>query len=333
MNSSEDISFKAYVVDEIDGEYIASIKQRKISELPEGELLVKVCYSSLNYKDALSISGNKGVTRHFPHTPGIDAVGEVVSDSTGQFQSGDQVIVTSYDLGMDTDGGFAEYIRVPTSWAVALPQGLSLKESMILGTAGLTAAQSVAKIVESVAPEDGDILVTGATGGVGSLSVAILSHLGYSVTALTGKKTASEFLMSLGAAKVIDRNEFLDVDNRVLLKPKWAGVVDCVGGDVLVTAIKEANPLSVITCCGMVAATDLPLTIFPFILRGVSLVGIDSQHCPMELRKKLWALLADKWKPKNLLELTKTVSLENVDASIKDILQGQMQGRTLIKIC
>ncbi len=303
-----------------------------MTDLPAGELLVKVCCSSLNYKDALSASGNKGVTSSYPHTPGIDAAGTVVSDNSGQFNAGDQVIVTSYDLGMNTDGGFAEYIRVPAAWAVSLPEGLSLKESMMLGTAGLTAAQSIHAISEKISPADGEILVTGATGGVGSLAVAMLAKLGYSVCGLTGKASAEGYLKSLGAESVIDRNSFVEENKRPLSKPRWAGVVDAVGGDILASAIKSTKPLGIVTCFGMVGSPELSLTVFPFILRGVSLIGIDSQSCPMDLRQMLWAKMANQWKPDNLSSLVERISLQQVPDAIQKMLSGQHQGRMLVEV-
>ncbi|MCW8964345.1 MAG: YhdH/YhfP family quinone oxidoreductase [Gammaproteobacteria bacterium] len=325
-------AFKAFWIEEKDDAYVRSLTERDISELPDNELLVRVHYSGLNYKDALSATGNKGVTRNYPHTPGVDAAGTVVDDSSGRFNAGDEVIVTSYDLGMNTDGGFAEYIRVPSAWAVPLPEKLDMKDSMILGTAGLTAAQSVYALARDVAPEDGDILVTGATGGVGSLAVAMLAKLGYSVTAITGKKSAADYLKSLGASTIIDRTSFLEGSDRPMLKTQWAGVIDTVGGDILATAIKSTSPQGIVTCCGMVASPDLHLTVFPFILRGVTLVGIDSQNCPMPLRTELWGKLAEAWKPAQLSEISTCIDLSQLDAEIEKILSGQHTGRTVIDL-
>ena len=324
--------FNAMVVEEVDDQFQMSIKEKTLDDLPEGELLVKVCCSSLNFKDALSASGNKGVTRSYPHTPGIDAAGTVVNDDSATFQNGDQVIVTSYDLGMNTDGGFAEYIRVPVDWAVPLPDGLSLEESMMLGTAGLTAAQSINALAEKLSPSDGEILVTGATGGVGSLAVSMLAKLGYRVCALTGKASAKAYLEGLGADSVLDRSEFLEANSKPLSKPRWAGVVDAVGGDVLAAAIQSTQPLGVVACFGMVASPKLSLTVFPFILRGVSLVGIDSQSCPMVTRKQLWQKMANEWKPSNLHDMTERVSLSGLPEVIEKMLAGQHQGHTLVEI-
>ncbi len=242
------------------------------------------------------------------------------------------MIVTSYDLGMNTPGAYGDYIIVPASWVVPLPVGLSLKESMILGTAGFTAAMSVDALIRTVGPDDGDILVTGATGGVGSIAVAILAKLGYSVVGVSGKVGAGEFLQELGAKGVIDRKEAVDGADRPLLKTRWAGVVDTVGGDALVAAIKSTHPLGVVTCCGNVASADLGLNVFPFILRGVSLVGIDSQNCPLEYRKEIWQKLATDWKIAKLEEISREVRLEDLDVEIGFILSGKQKGRVVVDV-
>ena len=329
-------TFKAIVVTENVAEenqsYIASIQQRSIDDLPEHDLLVQVSYSSLNYKDALSASGNKGVTRSYPHTPGIDAAGTVVADKSGVFKAGDQVIVTGYDLGMNTDGGHAEYIRVPAEWAVPLPEGLSLKESMIFGTAGLTAAQSIHALLQKLSPQDGEILITGATGGVGSLAVNMLAQLGFKVCALTGKANVADYLQSLGADSVIDRQTFISENTRPLSKPRWAGVVDTTGGDILASAIKSTKPLGMVTCCGMVSSPNLSLSVFPFILRGISLVGIDSQHCPVMLRQLLWHKMANEWKPATCSKLASQIALADIPVAVEKMLAGRHQGRILVKV-
>ncbi len=285
--------FKAYVVEENeDGGFSQNLKERTIDQLPPGEVTVRVEYSSLNYKDALSATGNRGVTKTYPHTPGIDAAGIVEVSRVDSIPEGTPVIVTSYDLGMNTPGGFGQYIRVPADWVVPLPSGLSLRESMIFGTAGFTAALSLLKLTEAVKPEQGPILVTGATGGVGSVAGAILAKLGYAVWAVSGKATAKDFLEPLGVKNVIERTAFLENTDRPLLKPIWAGAVDTVGGELLATAIKSTQPLGVVTCCGNAASAQLPITVFPFILRGVSLMGVNSQSCPMDVRKKAWEKLS-----------------------------------------
>lgn len=326
-------TYQAMVVtEEADGTFSRAIKEQSLEDLGAGEVLVKVCYSSLNYKDALSATGNRGVTRKYPHTPGIDAAGIVEESEVETISPGDHVIVTSYDLGMNTSGGYGGYIRVPASWVVPLPENLTLKESMILGTAGFTAAMSVAALVSRVAPGTGDILVTGATGGVGSITVAILAKLGYSVTAVSGKEDAKDFLKKLGATRVIDRKAAVEGNERPLLKTLWAGVVDTVGGEILAAAVKATMPLGVITCCGNVASPDLALNVFPFILRGVSLVGIDSQNCPLEYRREIWNSLATKWKPAHLDELCSQVTLEEVEVEIDSILEAKQKGRVVVNI-
>lgn len=328
----ETTRFQALVVEEArPKEFSRSIKERVISDLPKGDVLIQVKYSSLNYKDALSATGSPGVTRVYPHTPGIDGAGVVKDSQSPLFGKGDQVIVTSYDLGMDTDGGFGQYIRVPAEWVVPLPTKLSLEESMILGTAGFTAAMSVAKIAAGADKTRGPILVTGATGGVGSLACAILAKLGYEIAAVSGKPDTG-FLKDLGVKQVIAREAFLENTKPPMLKAKWAGVVDTVGGEILATAIKATLPDGVITCCGNVASPDLPINVFPFILRGVSLFGIDSQHCPMDLRKKLWHHLSSEWKPDNLDSLAEKVGLDSLSDRIDLILKGQLSGRTLVDL-
>ncbi len=327
-------TFKALLVEQPEKKvFTRNIVERSVDDLPAGELLVRVHYSSLNFKDALSATGNPGVTRNFPHTPGIDAAGEVVSCSDGGFAAGDKVIVTSYDLGMETDGGFGQMIRVPSKWALKLPRGLSLQESMMLGTAGLTAAMSVYELVESgVRPEDGSILVTGATGGVGSLAVAILAKAGYRVTAATGKLSEEGYLKGLGATEVIERSAVTEGSERPMMKPVWAGAVDCVGGEMLAAAIKATNPLGTVTCCGLVGSPDLPLNVFPFILRGVRLIGIDSAEYPMASRVKVWQKLADEWKPDGLAEMVEEVGLEGLEEKIQTMLGGGMSRRALVNL-
>ena len=324
--------FKALRIEETPTkEFTRTIQDMSVDDLPDNDVLIRVVYSSLNYKDALSASGNKGVTRKFPHTPGIDAAGVVEDCRTDAFQTGEDVIVTSYDLGMNTPGGFGEYIRVPAEWVVRLPRGLSLKQSMIIGTAGFTAAMSVRKLTHTLDPDSGRILVTGATGGVGSMACAMLTHLGYSVSAVTGK-TDTGFFESIGVSSIIPRNEFLKDAKAPLLKAQWAGVIDTVGGDILATAIKSTDLDGIVTCCGNVASPDLPITVFPFILRGITLFGIDSQHCPMDIRAGIWEKLAADWKFEQLDTIAEETDLNGLDAKIRDILAGRLKGRTIVKI-
>ncbi|MGB6281291.1 MAG: YhdH/YhfP family quinone oxidoreductase, partial [Syntrophobacteria bacterium] len=283
-------TFKAMVVQEkTDGTYTRRIAEKSLDDLPAGEVLVRVHYSSLNYKDGLSATGHRGVTKNYPHTPGVDAAGVVEESLSEAFQPGDEVIVTSYDLGMNTPGGFGQYIRVPAGWVVPLPENLSPKESMAYGSAGLTAGFCIFKLQEhAITPERGEILVTGATGGVGSFAVAMLAKIGYQVVAVTGKIDEKQFLIDLGAKEVISRDAATDISGKPLLKGRWAGVVDAVGGEILSTAIRATKLHGAVTCCGNVASPDLPINVYPFILRGISLVGIDSQSFPMTFRRQTW---------------------------------------------
>jgi putative YhdH/YhfP family quinone oxidoreductase len=336
----ENISFKAMVAREGEGKvFTRSIETRSIKDLPPGDVLVKVLYSSVNYKDALSASGNRGVTRNFPHTPGIDAAGIVAESTSADFSKGDEVLVTGYDLGMNTSGGFAEYIRVPAAWVVRLPARLTLKEAMIYGTAGFTAALSVLKLTEAgVKPGEGEVLVTGASGGVGSIALRILAKLGYTLVAAVGLmdeadyQQAAEELKKLGAARVIPAAEVDDTSGKLMLKEKWRGVVDTVGGSVLSTVVKEARYLGVVTTCGNVGGHELNLNVYPFILRGVSLIGVDSVECPMGVRLAVWDKLAGEWKPADLQALTTEISLDELEQRIQLLLAKKSKGRAVLKI-
>ena len=327
-------TFKALVVTKgEDKQFTRAIQERSIADLPPGDLLVKVHYSSLNYKDALSATGHPGVTRQFPHTPGIDAAGEVVSCADARFTPGQQVVVTGYDLGMETDGGWGGYIRIPAEWAVALPAGLDLRESMVIGTAGFTAGLSVLKLEQAgVKPGNGDVLVTGATGGVGSIAVAILAKAGYRVVAATGKSADEPFLRTLGATEVISREQLTEGVDRPMLKERWAGVVDVVGGEMLVAALKSTRYGGAVTCCGLVGSTDLAMNIYPFILRGVSLIGIDSVNCPMEPRLQVWERLAGAWRPEHLATVAHEVALDTLEDKLQAILQGKIRGRVVVAL-
>nr|WP_320011382.1 YhdH/YhfP family quinone oxidoreductase [uncultured Desulfobulbus sp.] len=327
-------TFPAFVVSEGNsGQVYREIKQKTLDELPPGEVLIQVEYSSLNYKDALSANGNRGVSKHYPHTPGIDAAGIVVESSVSGWQPGDEVICSGYDLGMDTDGGFARYIRVPQSWVVRKPQNLSLLESMQLGTAGFTAALSVLGLESNgVTPQKGPVLVTGATGGVGTVALQILVSLGYTVVSVSGKSEAKDFLQGLGAAEVIDRESFLAKKDKGLLTATWAGVVDTVGGDILATAIKGTNYDGVVTSCGNAASADLPLNVYPFILRGVHLLGIYAANCAMEKRLLVWEKLSAEWKLKRLDTFCRLIGLGDLDTEITRMLAGKSKGRCVVQL-
>jgi acrylyl-CoA reductase (NADPH) len=330
----ENKKFKALQITEnVEKQYNKEIIQRQISDLPAGEVLVGVHYSALNYKDALSSIGNKGVTRNYPHTPGIDAAGIVESSESSDFKVGDEVIVTSYDLGMNTSGGLSEYIRVPARWVVAMPTGLSMREAMINGTAGFTAAMCINALINNgLSPEKGKVLVTGSTGGVGILAVAMLKKLGFEITAVTGKPEAHEFLIKVGASEIVSREDLDDKSGRPMLKSVYAGVVDTVGGNILATALKSLNYGGAAAICGLVASSDLPTSVLPFILRGNSLFGIDSAECPMILRKEIWQKLATDYKPVDLELLATEITLEEVPEKLDLILKGGAMGKYLVRL-
>lgn len=330
----EDFAFSALVVsEETNHQFKRTVSQKKLSQLPPGDVLVKVEYSSLNYKDALSATGNRGITKQYPHTPGIDAAGTVVHSFDPRWAIGEQVICTGYDLGMNTSGGFCQYIHVPAGWLVKKPQGLSLLESMQLGTAGFTAALCVSALQNNgVTPSTGPVLVTGATGGVGSIALMLLHHLGYQTVAVTGKKTAHGFLESLGASTILDREAVLIGQDKPLLTARWAGVVDTVGGDLLATAVKATDYDGVVTSCGNAASGNLPLNVYPFILRGVHLIGIYSANCPMARRLPVWDKLAGAWKIKELARISRLVTLNQIEEEILAMVAGKAQGRCVIDL-
>jgi len=325
-------TFKALRISEDEsGNFPRKIVLRNIEDLPAGEVLIQVHFAALNYKDALSSIGNRGVTRNYPHTPGIDGSGVVMSSQSNQFREGDQVIVTSYDLGMNTDGAFAEYIRVPAAWVVRLPAGLDLKEAMIVGTAGLTAGLGLHKLeLMGQTPGQGPILVTGATGGVGSMAVGILAKAGYQVIASTGKEDINGFLQSLGASEVVDREYVNDDSSRPLIKPKWSGAIDTVGGNTLATLLKGCQPGGSVATCGLVGSPVFSTTVFPFIINGINLLGLDSANCPMKQRQKVWDNLASIWKLADLEKIATFCQLEGLDPYIDKMLKGLIKGRVVV---
>jgi acrylyl-CoA reductase (NADPH) len=326
--------FKTLVVTETpERDYHRRITTKTTEDLPAGEVLIKVQYSSLNYKDALSATGNKGVTRRYPHTPGIDAAGVVEESSSSPFTVGDKVVVTGNDLGSNTSGGFAGYIRVPADWVVKLPQQLTLERSMMLGTAGFTAALSVHRLQAiGITPDRGSVLVTGATGGVGCIAVMILAKLGYHVLASTGKASSEKFLTGLGAHEVLTREDVKESSGKGLLPGRWAGVVDTVGGEILDSAIRASKLEGAVASCGNVISGDLKTSIYPFILRGVSLLGINSAFAPMTIRQTLWQKLSHEWFIDKLDCVVTETTLDGLEKFIKLILQGGVQGRVLVRI-
>ncbi|MFV0471234.1 MAG: YhdH/YhfP family quinone oxidoreductase [Paludibacteraceae bacterium] len=324
--------YKGFWVEESGGKYLRGVRMLNTGNLPKNEVLIKVQYSSLNYKDALSATGNKGVTKKYPHTPGIDAAGVVAHSENLKFEVGERVIVSGYDLGMNTPGGFAEYIAVPADWVVKLPENLSTQEAMILGTAGFTAGISISRITSLVKPSDGKIVVTGATGGVGSVAVNILHKLGYQVVAVSGKKEEYDFLKKMGAEKIIDRDQFLSGETKPILTAQYAGGIDTVGGKYLEQILKSLQGLGAVTTCGSVSSTELNMSVFPFILRGISLIGISAQNYPMNLREILWNKLSGEWKPTQLMNLYTSIEMDELNDKIDKILQGKLKGRTIVHI-
>lgn len=327
-----DSQFKALMAREKDGIFSTSVELVSIEDLPQNEVLIEVSYSSVNYKDALSASGNKGVTKKFPHIPGIDAVGKVVNSKSEKFNIGDEVLVTGYDLGMNTWGGFGKYICVPASWLLKLPEKLSAFEAMSFGTAGLTAGLSVYNLIQNgITQNSGKVAVSGATGGVGSLSVAILAKLNYETVAISGKSDDEFLRQKLGASDAVSREEFIaKYDAKTMSSTGFSGGIDTVGGAVLSGILKSVKYGGTVTCCGNVASAQISTSIFPFILRGIKLIGIDSVEQPIDFKEKIWNLLADKWKPDNLKELVQEISLEQLPEILQLISQGKSKGRFVV---
>jgi len=330
-------TFKALVIEEKGNSvFERNILTKNINDLPQNELLIKVLYSSLNYKDALSASGNKGITREYPHTPGIDAAGIVVKSKTEKFKEGDEVICTGYDLGMNTAGGFGQYISIPADWAVARPQNISLRNSMIIGTAGFTAMNGVMEILNhSVRPQDGKILVTGATGGVGIMAITFLANLGYEVIASSGKVNQYNLLKKAGATEIIPRYEVNDMTGKPLLRKRWVAAIDTVGGNVLATALKSTENYGIVATCGNIDSTELHISIFPFILRGVRLIGLASAETLMQKRINVWNKIADwiKIAEKSDFDfLAKEIKLEELSDEIDLMLKGKQVGRILVNM-
>ena len=324
------MKYSAYYVEENDGEFSSSISELELQKPEDGFVQIEVSHSSLNYKDALSASGNKGVTRNYPFVPGIDAAGTIADANSSQFTDGDEVIVTGYDMGMNTPGGFGEYINVPAEWVVKKPANLSSLEAMSIGTAGITAAASVLKIYDSSKASELPVLVSGATGGVGSVGVMLMSKLGKEVTALTGKSSSTDFLKSIGAENIIMRDEYLEAPAKALERPLFASAIDTVGGNVLSKMLTQISPHGVVACCGNVAGIEVNTTVFPFILRGITLAGIDSAESPIEFKTSIWNKFADEWKL-DLSSMIKVVSKESLQQEIDLILEGGQQGRVVLQ--
>jgi putative YhdH/YhfP family quinone oxidoreductase len=325
--------FSAYRIFEENGKSTSRFVDLTLADLDPGEVVIRTHYSGVNYKDTLAATGAGKVIRRFPCVGGVDAAGIVESSSDARFSAGDAVLVTGYDMGVAHDGGFAEYVRVPADWVVPLPQGLTLFEAMALGTAGFTAALSIHRLEQNeLTPEKGKVIVTGATGGVGSLAVQMLSQLRYHVVALTGKDSEHDYLRSLGASEILRRGE-VDLKNpRPLEKAQWAGALDAVGGDTLAWLIRTMDQNGAIASFGNAGGVELHTTVFPFILRGVKLLGVDSAATAMPLRRQIWQRLAGELKPRQLTQLAHTVPLDGLPEVFPKMLRGETSGRTVVQI-
>lgn len=324
----------SYLVEKLEsGEVRSRLAKVEIPELNKGDVLVRVEYSSLNYKDAMAATGHPGIVKNFPHVPGIDSVGVVEESRDTRFAVGSTVIATGHELGVERWGGWSTHVVVPGDWLVPLPDGLSAVEAMTLGTAGFTAAQSVAAIVDhGCQPDDVPVIVSGATGGVGSIAVMLLAHLNYNVVAVTGKQDRHDWLKEIGASDVTGRESLASDEKRPLLKGDYAAGIDTVGGSVLATMLKKIKHRGCVACCGVTGGAELPTTVYPFILRGVALYGIDSAWCPDDLRGDIWKRLASDWKISQLLDTKVDLSLTTVDKAVEDILDGKFAGRGVIQI-
>jgi putative YhdH/YhfP family quinone oxidoreductase len=330
------MQYKALLITETPlGKFERSIVHRDIEELPAGDVLIRVHYSALNYKDGLSATGHKGISRNFPHTPGIEAAGKVEKSTSPKFKKGDEVFLTGYDLGMNTWGAFAEYIRVPAEWVLTKPTHLSCKDCMTIGTAGFTAAYALHKM-ESMGqtPDYGPIVVTGSTGGVGSLSVAVLAKAGYEVIAVTGKQDSHEYLKFLGASRVEPREFLNDTLGKPLQRAAWAGAIDTVSGNMLTTLLKRCRRDGNVVATGLLSSVHFTTTIYPFILNGVNLLGIGAGQTPMSLRLQLWNKLSNEWNVCDKLPaIAHEIGLEELkDTYIDAILSGKTKGRVVVKL-
>ena len=323
------MKYKGYLVEEKGDTFSGTIQEVEMPPIADGNVIIKVNYSSLNYKDALASSGAKGVVSSYPFIPGIDVAGEILESTSTNFSEGDLVIATGYKLGMSVFGGFGELVQIPSNWVVPLPDNMSLLQSMSYGTAGLTAGACVKKILDSSKIIDMPVVVSGATGGVGSVAVNLLNKLGYEVHAITGKPT-EEKLLNMGASKIIDRTEFLGTPAKPLDRAIFSAGVDTVGGETLSKMLSMIDAHGSVSCCGNVGGAKFTSSVFPFILRGINLIGIDSAESEIEFKKSIWNLFANEW----LLDLsafTKVISLRDVNDEISKILNGKQIGRVVIK--
>lgn len=325
-------TFRAFRIFNDDGRVHGALVDAALEELGAGDVLIEAAYSSVNYKDALAATGSGRILKRFPIVGGIDVSGTVVSSADPRVREGERVLVTGYDLGVASDGGFAQYVRVPGEWVVPLPEGLSLRDAMAFGTAGFTAGLAVLRLEQlGLRAGGGPVAVTGATGGVGSVAVAALARLGYDVTAITGKDDMHEYLRDLGASTVVSRRT-LTMDPRPLGKATWAGAVDAVGGDMLAWLVRTTNYWGGVASTGLTGGIDVHLTVMPFILRGVSLIGIDSVACPMDVRLEVWRRLASDMKPANLSSIVREIALDGLPDAFATLLAGNARGRFVVSL-
>ena len=325
-------SFKAFRITNTEGKISAAIVDTTLDELTAGDVVIRAEYSSVNYKDALAATGTGKILKRFPLIGGIDVAGVVTSSADRRFREGDRVLVTGYDLGVGQDGGYGAIVRVPADWVVRIPDGLTSRDAMILGTAGFTAGLAVLRLERSgLAPGQGPIAVTGATGGVGSIAIAALARLGYEVTAISGKDDARDYLTSLGAREILSRTT-LTMGTRPLETARWAGAIDAVGGDMLAWLTRTTNYWGGIASTGLTGGVELRTTVMPFILRGVSLIGIDSAMCPMPIRLEVWRRLATDMRPADLNAIAHEITLDGLPAAFETLLAGKARGRFVVNL-
>jgi acrylyl-CoA reductase (NADPH) len=331
---SMDKQFKALMLNKTESDFSVAVQDVSLDDLPTGEVLIKVAYSGINYKDGLASIPNGKIVKSYPFIPGIDLAGTVVSSEDPRFSEGDEVIATSYEIGVSHYGGYSEYARIPADWIVPLPDGLTLKEAMVVGTAGFTAALSIQRLEDNgLSPDKGKVLVTGATGGVGSLAVAMLAKRNYHVVASTGKASEHDYLRQLGAKEVISREDVYHGDIKPLDKQQWAAAVDPVGGESLAAVLSKIQYNGSVAVSGLTGGTSIPTTVFPFILRGINLLGIDSVYCPMDIRQNVWRRIATELKPEQLSDsIQREITLEELPETLPTILKGQMRGRIIVRL-
>lgn len=327
-------TFKALMLTKTEDNFSANVQDVSLNDLPAGDVLIKVAYSGINYKDGLASIPEGKIVKSYPFIPGIDLAGTVVSSEDSRFSEGDEVIATSYEIGVSHYGGYSQYARIPADWIVPLPEGLTLKESMILGTAGFTSALSIQRLEENgLSPDKGKVLVTGATGGVGSLAVSMLAKQNYHVVASTGKSTEHDYLRHLGAIDILSREDVHNGKIKALDQQQWAGAIDPVGGETLASILSKIQYNGSVAVSGLTGGGGVPTTVYPFILRGVNLLGIDSVHCPMETRKQIWHRMATDLKPDHILDfINREITLEELPETLPTILKGQVRGRTIVRL-